>query len=93
MAQKCTRASWYYLQELLKMFLQFKVLRLWILSCWSLGSLLLKVFKLDKHSTEMDLVALLHGFGEIRRVGETIDCSGGAESLCKFSGKKRFRRV
>lgn len=41
----------------------------------------------------MDLVALLHGFGEIRWVGETIDCSGGAENLCKFSGKKRFRRV
>ena len=52
-APECTRrTNRYCLQELIRTFLQFKSLRFWILFLWRLSSPLLKVFKLDAHSTE-----------------------------------------
>lgn len=36
-----------------------------------MGSLLLKVFKLDEHSIEMNLVALLYRFEDALGVGES----------------------
>lgn len=68
---------------------------------------MLKVFRLDKHSTEINQVMSLHALWEtfsqnwssIDRLNKTsinlIDCSHGAENLDRFSvaGAEKIRRL